>query len=71
VEGVRVKLALFNTTEKEDLTLFAEDFPSAFEEEEEGEGEGKEEGQQGESLEVNEELFAGEEEDLDDLDDEA
>jgi hypothetical protein len=72
VEGVRVKHALFNTppTEREDLTLFAEDFPSAFEEDEEEEGEG-EENKGGESLEVNEALFEGEEGDLDDLDEEA
>lgn len=65
VDGVQIKLALFNTTEKEDLTLFAEDFPVIdTEEDEEGKGEA--------SVEVNESLFEGddEEEDLDGLDEE-
>jgi len=66
VDGVRVKLALFLVTEKEDLTLFAEDLPLESEGEDEEEGENNlKEG----DVEVNEELFAEDDEDLDGLDD--
>lgn len=70
VDGIQIKLALFNTTEKEDLTLFAEDFPSVFEtedEEEDDNGGGKEAADP--SVEVNESLFAGDDDDDEDLDD--
>jgi hypothetical protein len=74
VNGIRIKHALYLTAEKEDLTLFAEDFPSAptdaDSEDEGGDGEEKKEtggGGGAESLEVNEALFGGDEDDLDDL----
>jgi hypothetical protein len=70
VNGIRIKHALYITTEKEDLTLFAEDFPTEVDDSEDDEnrkGDGQEE-KGGEGLEVNEALFGGdEEEDLDDL----
>lgn len=67
VNGIRIKHALYITAEKEDLTLFAEDFPSAttdVDSEDERDGE---EQKGGESVEVNEALFGEDDEDLDDL----
>lgn len=71
VDGVQVKLAIFSVTEKEDLTLFAEDFPLEDESDDEEENQNESEPKEGhESVEVNEDLFAGDDEDLDDLEEE-
>lgn len=69
VDGIQVKLAIFKVTDKEDLTLFAEDFPVEVDENEEGEEIEGTSDMKGESVEINEELFGEDDEDLDNLDD--